>query len=91
MVQHSVKFFAKKTIFIEIARPAHYLIKNCGDFSETVRKYNDILRKNNDQFLFLPIYEGKPSGEFMLPDGYHLNLKGHQIANQRIQKIIYNL
>ena len=60
LLREKINNFAKKTIFIEIARPTHYLKENCGDFSEKVKKYNKILDNNNERSTFLPVYDGKP-------------------------------
>ena len=79
---------AKKTFFIEIARPAHYLIKNCGDFSIKVKRYNDILKFISGQKYFLKIFYGKPADNFLLRDGHHLNLMGHKLIYKKIKSII---
>jgi len=88
LLQKRVSNFAKQTIFIEIARPAHYLKENCGDFSESVKKYNNILRKKNDMSIFLNVYDNELSDQFLLKDGYHLNQLGHDLIYQNILKII---
>lgn len=88
LLEKRIKNFAKKTIYIEIARPAHNLVVNCGDFSNRVKKYNQILEKKSYQSEFLKVYDDKPSDEFLLEDGYHLNQNGHKLVYQNILKII---
>jgi hypothetical protein len=88
LLKKKINNFSKNTVFIEIARPSHNLIANCGDFSNMVKKYNQILKKSNDQHKFLKVYDDKPSGEFLLEDGYHLNKNGHNLIYQNILKII---
>ncbi|MDC0350826.1 hypothetical protein OAM73_03185 [Candidatus Pelagibacter sp.] len=87
-VQLLSKIIAKKTLFIEIARPAHYMIKNCGDFSIKVKRYNNILKSISGQKYFLKIFNGKPADKYLLRDGHHLNLVGHQLIYKRIKSII---
>ena len=60
--------------------------ENCGDFSEKVKKYNKILDNNNERSTFLPVYDGKPSDEYLLRDGYHLNKLGHELIYRNILK-----
>ena len=55
----------QKTIFIEIARPALFERK-LWNFSEKAKKYNKILDNNNERSTFLPVYDGKPSDEYLL-------------------------
>ena len=88
LLQKRLSNFAKKTIFIEIARPAHHLKENCGDFSEAVKKYNKILKTKNDMSIFLNVYDNEVSDQFLLRDGYHLNQLGHKVIYQNILKIV---
>jgi lysophospholipase L1-like esterase len=89
LLKKKVNNFAKKTIYLEIAMPAHHLIDNCGNFSERVKKYNKILKENNDKkFLFLPIYGDQLSDKYILKDGYHLNQSGHNLIFKNIIKRI---
>lgn len=67
-------------MFIEIAKPDHNLILNCGDFSSEVTNYNNIVMKNiNKSFIFLPVFKNQINENFLLRDGYHLNKKGHNL------------
>jgi len=68
---------ATRVVFIEIARPAHFLIDNCGDFSSTVDQYNLVMRDASKD-SYLPIYDNKDSGDLLLPDGHHLTKDGHK-------------
>jgi hypothetical protein len=69
---------SRTIFFIEIARPANYLIDNVGDFSDSVDSYNAII-----QALVGPAslvkWQAVESGEIhLLPDGHHLTVLGHQ-------------
>ena len=70
---------AKKTYFLEIAKPAHYLKQNCGDFSKIIEKYNRILKTNCKKSSFLNVFNNKKSDKYLLRDGHHLNIHGHKI------------
>ena len=49
---------------------------------------NQILEKKSYQSEFLNVYDNKPSDEFLLEDGYHLNQNGHKLVYQNILKVI---
>lgn len=75
---------AKHVFWLEIARPAHYLVENCGDFSTTVRTYNAILKAVPAQFVSL--WNDGDSSQHLLPDGHHLNLHGHRYVARMVDR-----
>jgi hypothetical protein len=69
---------SKFTFFIEIARPANFLIENVGDFSDDVNSYNLMIRESAGPG-FLVEWQTENSGAMhLLPDGHHLTALGHQ-------------
>lgn len=64
--------------FLEIAKPAGYLIQNVGDFSNTVSDYNGIIQRVAGSASFVAWQAGQPGQIHVLPDGHHLTLLGHQ-------------
>ena len=78
---------AKKVVFIEIAKPRHFLAKNCGDFSNVVDQYNDVLKSNHGGF-FLSIFDDVDLDNQLLQDGHHLTRSGHQNLADKIIKTI---
>lgn len=78
---------ATRVIFIEIAKPAHFLIHNCGDYSENVTIYNDTLRGISKD-IYLSIYDDVNLDAQLLPDGHHLTKIGHQNVANKILAII---
>lgn len=78
---------ANNVIFIEIAKPAHFLIDNCGDFSEVVTQYNSVL-SNVTKDSYLSVFEGLDLGELLLPDGHHLTKVGHKAIAEMILRTI---
>jgi lysophospholipase L1-like esterase len=80
---------AKKQIVIEIAKPAHFLIKNVGDFSDNVNSYNKVYNKIFGENL-LEVYKDINSSNILLPDGHHLNKKGHELIAEKILNILNN-
>lgn len=80
---------AADVVFIEIAKPAHFLIDNCGDFSGVVHQYNSVLRDaSNDGYL--PVFENLDLGDLLLPDGHHLTKDGHKRIAQQILNYLSN-
>lgn len=80
------KQLAHNVIFIEIAKPAHFLIENCGDFSGVVDQYNNILKKIPEG-IFLPVFDGVDLGMQLLPDGHHLTKIGHQNVAKKLSEL----
>lgn len=78
---------ATKVVFIEIAKPAHYLIDNSGDFSNVVHEYNSVLRNVLDD-NYLPVFETEDLGNLLLPDGHHLTKDGHKRIADKILDFI---
>ncbi len=74
---------SKRVLFLEIAKPEHNLIKNCGDFSKVISEYNDVLKSLSEN-SFVPIFSGKRPGDLVLPDGHHLSLDGHKVVASSI-------
>jgi len=69
---------SKASFFVEIAKPANYLIENVGDFSDVVVSYNEMLRKLAGSASLVQ-WQTVNSGEIhLLPDGHHLTALGHQ-------------
>jgi hypothetical protein len=65
------------SFFVEIAKPANYLIENVGDFSDVVFSYNETLRKRAGSTSLVQ-WQTSNSGEIhLLPDGHHLTALGH--------------
>jgi hypothetical protein len=89
-IQSLTDIVAKKTIYLEIAKPAHNLIKNCGDFSKTVNKYNYILKSIRGRSVFLKLFHNKSVNfeRYLLQDGHHLNLKGHKLYYSKIKSVL---
>ena len=77
---------ADKVVFIEIARPTHFLVENCGDFASLVDQYNIILKRSGG--FFLSVYDQVELGDHLLPDGHHLNHNGHRNITSKITKMI---
>lgn len=78
---------ADQVYFIEIARPAHNLIRNCGDFSIIVQKYNNLLREVADS-SYLSIFGAQNPELYLLPDGHHLSVEGHNLVAARFLSTI---
>jgi len=78
---------ATRVVFIEIAKPAHFLINNCGDFSSLVVQYNLVLR-NVSNGSYLPVFDEKDIDSLLLPDGHHLTKAGHKRVADKILSII---
>lgn len=71
---------SREVFFIEIPQPAHHLVENVGDYSETVGKYNQILENVADQGSLVRIPPHIPHSEYLLPDGHHYNELGHRLV-----------
>jgi hypothetical protein len=82
-LRHKFTLIAKNNLIIEIARPAHFLIQNVGDFSDVVVSYNRIYREIYSA-NFLEVYDNIDISEIMLMDGHHLNHCGHKLIAQKI-------
>lgn len=67
---------AARVYWLEIARPSHHLLSNCGDFSADVGSYNAVLNAGSGSFL--PLWSGGDPSPHLLPDGHHLSPAGHQ-------------
>jgi hypothetical protein len=69
---------SKTSFFIEIAKPANYLIENVGDFSGVVSSYNAMIQRFVGSASLVQ-WQRVSSGEIhLLPDGHHLTALGHQ-------------
>jgi lysophospholipase L1-like esterase len=86
-LEHKFKRLAKKQIILEIAKPAHFLIKNIGDFSDNVNNYNKIYSEIFGENL-LKVYKDINSSNILLPDGHHLNKIGHELIAKEILNIL---
>jgi hypothetical protein len=83
---------SKANFFVEIAKPANYLVENVGDFSDVVVSYNEMLRKLAGPASLVQ-WQTSNSGEIhLLPDGHHLTALGHQAVAKaclgRYQEVI---
>lgn len=83
---------SKATFFVEIAKPANYLIENVGDFSGAVISYNEMIRELTG-FTSLVQWHTANSGKIhLLPDGHHLTALGHRAVAKacldRYQEVI---
>jgi hypothetical protein len=79
---------ADQVFFIEIAMPDHYLKKNLGDFSGSIRHRNNLVSGCVGEDRFVSCWGGVPVPQFLLPDGHHLNERGHQlVAQQCLERI----
>ena len=74
---------ATKVVFIEIAKPAHFLIDNCGDFSDVVDNYNTVLKKISKEG-YLCVFGDVQMDKLLLPDGHHLTKDGHKKIADKI-------
>lgn len=74
---------SNEIFFIEIARPTHFLLGNCGDFSALVDEYNAVLRKIPGA-NFLPVFDDVYLKDHFLADGHHLTKIGHQNIAEKI-------
>lgn len=74
-------------VFIQIAKPAHFLLENCGDFSALVDQYNTILREKSGG-AFLPVYEDIELTDQFLPDGHHLTKIAHRNIAKKVLEMI---
>ena len=68
---------ARRVIWLEIARPAHYLVENYGDFSAVVRDFNAVLKAGSG--VFVSLWNDGDASKFLLPDGHHLNVSGDDV------------
>lgn len=82
----TLKTLCEVVVFIEIARPVHNLVLNCGDYSSAVAKYNDILRSLPGVY-FLPVFDANER-YYLLPDGHHLNAAGHELIAQSLLRLV---
>jgi hypothetical protein len=87
-IQSLASTVAKKIIFLEIAKPSHHLIINCGDFSKTVDKYNNILKSFKNRSIFVKLFNNKLAQTYLLQDGHHLNLQGHKLYYSKIKSTL---
>ena len=78
---------SSKIIFIEISKPVHYLLENCGNFSSIVSDYNSVIKKTFSNG-YLEVYQGIDSELLILPDGHHLTKLGHKIIANKILSVI---
>lgn len=80
LLYSSLRRVSREVFFIEIPKPAHHLVENVGDYSETVSKYNHILENaaNPDSLVRIPSHI--PHSEYLLPDGHHYNELGHRLV-----------
>lgn len=80
---------ADQVFFIEIAMPEHYLKENVGDFSTMVSRRNLLIANCVGESRFISCWEGVPVPQFLLPDGHHLNEKGHKmVASKCLERIL---
>ena len=83
---------SRMSFFIEIAEPAHYLLENVGNFSASVVNYNDIIMRNSGVSNFVLWHAPDKNSHYLLPDGHHLSLSGHQAVARacfdKYQKIL---
>jgi hypothetical protein len=88
-LNHKFRIFSKSHLVIEIARPAHFLTQNVGDFFNIVDRYNRIYREIFNS-SFLEVYDNINIEEILLLDGHHLNHHGHKlIATKILEKLEY--
>lgn len=88
-LKEKFSLLSKRHLIIEVARPAHYLTQNVGDFSDVVDRYNFIYRdvfKDN----FLEVYKNINISEVLLMDGHHLNHYGHKLIAQSVLNKLEN-
>ena len=79
---------ADRVVFIEIAMPDHYLRLNVGDFSGVISLRNSLMLSSISESRFVDCWGGVAVPQFLLPDGHHLNERGHQVvARQCLKKI----
>lgn len=80
---------ARRVLFVEIAMPDHYLKENVGDFSGVISLRNNLMLKSLSHSRFVDCWGGVAVSQFLLPDGHHLNERGHQVvAQQCLKKIL---
>lgn len=72
---------------MEIAKPTHLFLRNCGDFSAAIDEYNAVFEKIPNG-KFLAVFHSDRYGDQFLPDGYHLSKIGHRnIAEKLIKQV----
>lgn len=81
-----LKTLCEVIVLIEVARPVHNLVLNCGDYSCAVAKYNEILQSLPGAY-FLPVFDATES-LYLLPDGHHLNAAGHQLIAEKLHELV---
>ena len=74
---------AEQVFFVEIAMPDHYLKQNVGDFSSLVSCRNLLISDCIGDKRFVRCWGGVSVPQFLLPDGHHLNVKGHQVLAKK--------
>ena len=79
---------AKQVFFIEIAMPSHHLLQNVGDFSDEIKSRNFNIRESVGKESFVEPWGGVPVPHFLLPDGVHLNIKGHLEVSMQCIKLL---
>ena len=81
---------SRTAFFIEIAKPVNYLLKNVGDFSDTVSSYNDIIKDCLSKDSVFVKWQPSNSGKnHILPDGHHLSITGHrEVARACLENFI---
>ena len=85
--------YFKDGFFIEIAKPVNYLLKNVGDFSDTVSSYNDIIKDCLSKDSVFVKWQPSNSGKnHILPDGHHLSITGHrEVARACLENFIKSI
>lgn len=73
--------------FIEIAKPAHHLVDNCGYYSGVIQEYAAVLK----EILgcgYMAAYEGVDLQNQLLPDGHHVAVEGHKKIAEKTLKLL---
>jgi len=77
---------ADRVIVVGIIR-AHHQLRKCKTVDREFEIYNSILKSNiSDKVHYIDLSE--LSEDYVLPDGYHLNAKGHQYLFDVIQLLL---
>lgn len=79
-------------VCVSIASTSEENRKKSYNFDENIRKYNRVLKNycSNYNAHYLDFYSATRTENFLLDDGIHINIKGHEFLSKEISQIIQN-
>lgn len=83
---------SKKTIFIAIAPPGKFLLKNTYNVAVDVNEYNEIISNTANEkdncFFLNPYLQENDNEKLLLSDGHHLNEYGNNCLFNMVSNLI---